>query len=1774
MKKILLVLFAQMAICLNYIYAQTCTNDILILEDENLTVWEVKQNGTQIISLAGFEGSATVGGTTYTQTDFGFGEVGLIVMAHDFTGAFLWAQQLSTTEGFFTTNPALYVSPDVVYVAAAESQSSTSTHNLRIETFAALDGTPGWTKSYPVPISSSNLPYNGQVYPHSAVVDATGRLIISGAFSGSMTIGSTTLTTGAGLSETFVMAMNETDGTELWAIQSTGSTGRARAWTIEYDPLLDEIIIGGHFTGTVNFNGQSFSASDTSITNPYMAKLNPANGNCSWVVGMENGTANGFNNIYDIAVDGSSNIYYAGNFNDNINVQGTTITSEGGMDALIGSTTSNGTFRWASQLGGISTGSEFATTIEFGSNTSSLFIGAALATDSVYYANTAMMLPATYGHHVLGVGLDGSIDPIPANGISYENSFGYSSTYVDGAPSPDYKIMASYISGTGFNIKLTQWIPNRPIPIVDVKADFGTIQGVPADTLRAFDPGGSSYTYVWYRNGIATGNTSAKETVITNGEYYVEVSGSGGCVYRSESLFILDGSTLESDSLALVDLYNNTNGPNWNNNTNWLQPGSLVQNWFGVTVVGGRVTEIDLTFNNLDGTFPQSIGALSALQILRLNENNNLGGIVPNSIWNLSNLRELEFFNAFNLQWEMTPDIQNLTQLRFITAYNTAVTGTIPPEIGNLPSLEVLNVDSDENQERSSLSGTIPSEIGNISTLTNFQIKGSLITGSIPASMGNLSNLVIFRAQNCQLSGPLPPELGNLTNLVALRLENDFGSSRANNQLTGPIPTTYGNMSSLLEFNISNNPIASSVPVELGNLSSLTNFNLDYCQLQGTFPDEIWQIPTLQSIYLSGNDELTVNLPSNLASLTQFVDIRIDNTLPRGGDFPVDFYSLTNLQGLSLGNKRYTGQLTSQVGNWVNLDNIYLWNNLLEGDFPSEITNATNLRALNIRSNLFTSFPDLSGLSNLSELDVRNNRLDFNSIIPNTGVAGVLYSPQNRRTDQYLTVDEGGTLDLTNEYTTGGNQYQWVRNVNDSIATTQNYQIINASLNDLGGYFAWVTNSAVPDLTLSTPFYNVSYSGSPRSFSVDNTPGSIADFKTFYAAFYGTNDGDTLYVAGSAIPYNVGGLKLERPRIIFGPGYFLDENSETQATNLTAQVQFMNITEGADGTRIYGLDLYQGAYVNNITSYSDVVVSDIVLSNNKIESMAIVDDADNITISGNFINNFEFSSTTLATTSRNYTNIFIDNNIIDTVRTGLARATAARNDLTNVVFRRNTINAFLDSIQDVTLTNNIVNNYSATGNSVTNNRTYASASFINASGTLSIDNDFQPTNTGFTAGAFSGTNPYKLSGLGFVPHIYSLQDIGRIRIDVKAKNERSNNIQFLNYRLGENGQEVARGTVVRLDPGNPIETLFRPKLASVTPGATVNLMIWAKDDNGLKSTHHNLSFIAETTTATGQITTSTGAPLTSGEVLLFEINQEATAFDTLSTNVNNQGNFTFSNIVIGDYLGLGKPNVSSFGDQLPTYFKSTNPDTDLWEEADTLLIDTNNPSFNIKLIAKPKELTGNGVVGGFIEEELDQSTDAGGKIEARGRVRGAGVSMRRGSRDGKKDAVTYELISYTFSDDNGEFLFENLPEGDYRINIQYPGYPVDTLSDVDLVIETGRNNDYSLTALVDNGKISVTVLSTTGLLKEIVRQVDVYPNPAADYINIAFNEEENFMHPVNVEILSVSGERLYQDQFNNEEIDASKQIKIPLDIYKSGTYIIKLTSKNKSLGQIRLAIVK
>ena len=244
-------------------------------------------------------------------------------------------------------------------------------------------------------------------------------------------------------------------------------------------------------------------------------------------------------------------------------------------------------------------------------------------------------------------------------------------------------------------------------------------------------------------------------------------------IFTTITILVMIFSTLKlysqvntQDSLALFDLWKNTGGAKWTNHTFW-KTSAPVSQWVGVTVTNNRVTGLSLHSNNLIDTLPSSIGNLTALTDLELDNNTNLTGNIPSTIGNLTLLTQLTL-SGCNFIGTIPSTIGNLKNLTQLILGENNLSGNIPNTIGGLINLNYLYL------EVNKLSGSIPSSIGALKKLTWLYLYNNNLTGTIPSEFGNMSSLNVADLRNNQLSGSLPNEIGNLSALNALHIDNNL----------------------------------------------------------------------------------------------------------------------------------------------------------------------------------------------------------------------------------------------------------------------------------------------------------------------------------------------------------------------------------------------------------------------------------------------------------------------------------------------------------------------------------------------------------------------------------------------------------------------------------------------------------------------------------------------------------------------------------------------------------------------------------------------------------------------------------------------------------------------------------------------------------------------------------------------------------------------------------------------------------------------------------------
>lgn len=305
----------------------------------------------------------------------------------------------------------------------------------------------------------------------------------------------------------------------------------------------------------------------------------------------------------------------------------------------------------------------------------------------------------------------------------------------------------------------------------------------------------------------------------------------------------------QNECTALQTLYNETGGAGWQDNAGWLQ-NSWPCSWHGVSCSGDHVTAINLPQNDLSGSIPTDLSALTHLQKLNLVEN-RLNGALPPTLGDLTNLTELllalnEFSGGIPLQ------LGNLSNLEVLDLNENQLSGNIPAQLGNLTSLRWLLIGGNR------LSGNIPAQLGNLTSLQWFALGGNQLSGEIPAQLGNLTALQGLILLNNQLTGTIPVQLGALSNLQYLDL--------CSNRLSGTIPVELSNLSGLQGLYLCGNMLTGNIPPELGNLTALTFLNLDWNQLTGPVPPQLGDLENLRSLYLNSNP-LSGSLPLQLTNL-------------------------------------------------------------------------------------------------------------------------------------------------------------------------------------------------------------------------------------------------------------------------------------------------------------------------------------------------------------------------------------------------------------------------------------------------------------------------------------------------------------------------------------------------------------------------------------------------------------------------------------------------------------------------------------------------------------------------------------------------------------------------------------------------------------------------------------------------------------------------------------------------------------------------------------------
>lgn len=1759
MRKIYCLLFATLLI--SQLNAQ-CIDDVTV-ELPNSYNYNPKMSydNNSFFMLGVFNDEITLGGTSYTARPQG-DPIGKYLVKYDLGGNLIDHLVLEDqTGGVYGINPPMDLrgdnfTMDTVFLAdvrIGEIEDEFVVQAINGNTMDVI-----WESTYPIPKNAdSPLQFNSPIVPYALVAyedpfSFDPPIYIAGAYSGTIDFGGgNVITTAANKAEMFLLSISPNNGSVNW-VQSATSTGDfARVFNMLQDG--NDLVMSGDFKGDLDdFGSISYAGANPNDFNAFVMKYNPWEQTAYWIYGAGESegefTYSGTSRSLGLTVDGENNYIFGGTYSGTTFFEGLPeITSAANGEAFVVSVSEQeGTpiGNWVTTFGGAGT-NEFVSALAFSDMEQSILVfGQNTSDQNTSFNGTALAVPFPQ-HYMLSLNYStGEMEWI--SGIN---------TYTTTPPIVAYMspneslIIADFIYNNNVAARILD-LDIQPGPLVSVTRTGGDIVA-PGSSLSAYDAG--DYNFQWIMNGNPTGTTSSSIDIVSSGTYAVQVTSPGGCSVLSQEFVFL--SDLQADSLVLIDFYNATGGDNWTNNSGWLESGVALEDWYGVRVEDGRVIEINLGNNNLTGTLPISLIDLAGMRFFYVWQNPELQGELFQIIkeWPL-----LERVSAHDcaLTGNIDPAIFTLSNLIELRLFNNTFGGGIPNQIGNAQVLEQFEM------ANCGLSGTIPTTITNVETLRIMDLRQNELTGSIPEDIGQLSSLLRLDLSSNNLEGNLPASFYDLRLEELYLQDNDFD---------GQISSRIDEMGDLWNIHIGGNSFSGELPESLTNLSNLRSFYLYQNDFSGILPN-VMGIEGFERIDCYGNGKLKVEIPADIGTYSSLRTFAIGGTIANRGEFPEGFYDLGNIEVLDLGGQQYSGQLNEAVANWQSLIVLRLWQNRLSGDLPEEIAELPNLEILDINQNSFTGIPDFSSTS-VRELLVVSNRLSFSSLLPNLALPVFNFRNQQRiGGDQDIVLELGASVSIEATLTEeDGAVYTWSFNGDDIDKEDFELQINNFDITQSGSYGIRASHPDIENFTLVGGFINIKMPGEARSWFVDNRPGKVADFNSFMQAVYATKANDTLYVMGSDIEYQStgGGILITEPRVILGPGYFLNENSGLQQNTDDAVIANpIILRDNAHGTIIRGLTIGQNITINNSFFTQGDTLNNITIVGNRFlpdAYVGVISHLDGFVFKQNYGGIFAMYSTDIQGRESglyaSYKNWEVENNIGIVIRpfSFEINNSAENNKLENVVFRYNLIDN-ISNVSDVLFENNIIKEHTATNNTFNDNIDYAESLFTNASGGLNIDSDFIPADAELMAGPYAGPAPYRISGVPEIPAIYLAEQAPMLNVSIGVWNNSPGNESITRIRLSlfKDNQLVNNYTTRNVPDGSEIEFEHFLRLNELTPNENYTLMLTAVDSRGVRSHRTYIPFEALAARLSGRVLQN----VDEGIVRAMRV-VPGRAYDTTAVvNIASTGNYAFNELFLGNYLLLADPDVEG---KLPTYF----PNTIDWQNATEIAHEAERSGVDIVTESLPEEpLSGEARVSGLVEQEFEENEED--DVLRRGVVQGAGVSVRttgavfRNLRDANDG---YELVAYVKTDENGRFDFSRIPAGTYRLRVDMPGVPVNEQSEFEFTLRGVAGEEIEFAALATEEGINIERVRYLSVEEQREYKIYVFPNPSKGLVKIKLDDKG--IEPFSIEVLDVQGKLQHQisfDPFRHNDIDLSD--------LRNGLYILRFNHKDGAQGISRIVIKK
>ncbi|EOA28753.1 hypothetical protein CARUB_v10024985mg [Capsella rubella] len=268
---------------------------------------------------------------------------------------------------------------------------------------------------------------------------------------------------------------------------------------------------------------------------------------------------------------------------------------------------------------------------------------------------------------------------------------------------------------------------------------------------------------------------------------------------------------------------------------------------------------LNLSFNEISGSFPSNVGNFGQLESLDISRN-NFSGAIPEAVDSLVSLRVLKLDNN-GFQMSIPRGLLGCQSLVSIDLSSNQLEGSLPDGFGSaFPKLKTLNLAGNKIHGKDT-------DFADMKSITSLNISGNQFEGLVTGLFKETLEVADFSKNRFQ--GHISSQVdSNRFGLIYLDLSE--------NELSGDIFKNLTRLKKLKHLNLAWNRFSRGMFPRIKMLSGLEYLNLSNTNLSGHIPREISELNELSTLDVSGN-HLSGHIPTLSIKNLVAIDVSRNN---------------------------------------------------------------------------------------------------------------------------------------------------------------------------------------------------------------------------------------------------------------------------------------------------------------------------------------------------------------------------------------------------------------------------------------------------------------------------------------------------------------------------------------------------------------------------------------------------------------------------------------------------------------------------------------------------------------------------------------------------------------------------------------------------------------------------------------------------------------------------------------------------------------------------------